>query len=291
MRVQCLWRTDAELGESPMWLAEEGALYFLDILRPRLFRYTLGADMRTIWPLPMQASALVPLERGGLALLANEGLFKFDRKTGSLKRLHELTLNDAVRTNDAACDDFGNLWFGTMDKSENSPTGEFFRLTPKGQLTRLHEKMVITNGPAFDRQSGQGYFVDTLNRSILSAPVSADGLVSDPAPFAEIPESQGYPDGLATDAENGVWCAQFAGGRLTRFHADGRHDHDVLLPVSNITKSAFGGAQMNTLFVTTARKGLTPPALDKEPQAGSLFAVTGAGAGLPPAAFADGSLK
>lgn len=269
-KVRCVWPAAATLGEGPIWISDERALYWVDILEGDVFRYAPDSGKRERCRMPSPVSCVVPCTDGAMLCTASREILRVDFAHGNVRRACELAddISD-IRINDGCCDADGSFWFGTMDLAESRPTGAFHRLAPDGICTRVAGPFAITNGPAFG-PDGKVYLVDTLGRRILRARVATTLQLEE---FVRIPNAHGYPDGIVFDAEGGLWCAHWGAGRVTRFDADGRASLVVELPVSNATKCAFGGERLDRLFVTTARKGLDPAALAREPLAGGLFEI------------------
>jgi len=269
-QARCIWPMTAALGEGPVWIDDEAALYCVDILGATIFRYTPATDQRERCRMPVPITTVVPTWTGDLLCAGHRDIYRFDPRAGTLSLLRHVLDTDALRINDGCCDSRGAFWFGTMDLAEREPAGDFYRLAADGACERISASFVITNGPAFSARTDTGYFVDTVGRRILRTKLGSN----DPfalRQFALIAEDQGYPDGIAVDAEGGVWCAHFGGARVTRFDAAGRVTDVIHLPVSNVTKCAFGGEHLDRLFITTARKGLGEDALASQPLAGGLF--------------------
>jgi sugar lactone lactonase YvrE len=271
------------LGEGPLWIAAESAVYWVDILGGNLHRYDAARDRSEICRMPYTMTSLAPMTGGRLVCTSHRRLHAFDPRSGGLATTALFDAgSDAIRINDGTCHPDGAFWFGTMDLGERAPVGDYFRLSADGHCTRVAAGFAITNGPAFSPDGAFGYFVDTLQGRILRAPIE-DGLPAAAlSPFIEIDAREGYPDGLAVDAEGGIWCAHFGGGRITRFDANGERTGSIGLPVSNVTKAAFGGERLDRLYVTTARKGLDDAAFAAEPLAGGLFEIAVEQRGLPP---------
>jgi sugar lactone lactonase YvrE len=223
---------------------------------------------------------------GRLVCTGPQAICLLDTRSGQLSEVWKLSSDtQGVRINDGYCHPNGDFWFGTMDLQESAPLGDFYRLRASGACERVPTAFAVTNGPAFTPDGTVGYFVDTLGRRILQAPL-IDGAIAEPwRPFVRIPDSDGYPDGLALDADGGIWCAHWGGNRVTRFDPDGRITDVVHLPVSNATKCAFGGERLDRLYITTARKGLDASALLTQPLAGGLFEVEVGYRGVSPPPF------
>jgi xylono-1,5-lactonase len=284
--ARCVWAANAALGEAPLWMAAEDALYWVDIIGGRVLRYYVESGRRETCTMPEAVSALAPMADGRLLCTSRRAIHAFDARSGRLAPLaHPDFPAHDIRINDGCAHADGAFWFGTMDLGERAAVGDFYRLSPEGACERLPAGFVITNGPAFSPDGGLGYFVDSVGRRILRAPLENGLLAAAPRLFAALAVEDGSPDGLAVDAEGGVWCAHWGGGRITRFDAGGRISDTVRLPVSNVTKCAFGGRRLDRLFVTTARKGLDDGALTAEPLAGGLFEVEVDYPGLPPQSY------
>ena len=284
--ARCIAPTNAALGESPIWIAGEGAVYWVDIEGARIFRHVPTSAHTEVCDLPFAVSALAATADGRLLCTARASTFLLDPRTGELTKASDLPgARDGVRINDGCCHPDGAFWFGTMDIGERAPSGHFFRLAGSGACEQIEASFIITNGPAFNANGSLGYFVDSVGRRILRVDLRHGRIAGTPSVFARIAPDQGYPDGLAVDADDGVWCCHWGGARITRFDADGRVSTVLHLPVANVTKCAFGGEALNRLFVTTARKGLDDAALARQPQAGGLFEIEIGYRGLVPVPF------
>jgi len=269
--ARCVWPAEAALGEGPIWIGDEAALYWVDILHGTLHRYTPARQLAETCAFAFPITSIVPTARGDLLCTGFQHLHVFDPRSGALATIDGLTIGTAeTRINDGCVHPDGSFWFGTMDLDERSATGDFFRLAIDGSCRRIGAGFVITNGPAFSPHGDTGYFVDTVGRRILQATI-VDGNPAPFRPFASIADSDGHPDGLTVDADGGVWCAHFGGQRVTRFDAHGAVTDIVRLPVPNVTKCAFGGEHLDQLFITTARKGLDETTIAAHPLAGGLF--------------------
>lgn len=245
----------------------------MDIARALLYRLDPETGDRWQWGLPFAATCLAPAGAGHLVAASASGLYELDTATRTVGRRIAPGTGPGIRTNDGACDPWGNFWYGTMDLLERNPIGRFHRLTAAGSVGEMWGKCAITNGPAFDVERGCVFFTDTLARRIYRARVDERGLVAQAQLFHQFGESDGYPDGMAIDEQGGVWCALWGGRKILRLSATGEVLAKIDVPVSNPTKCTFGGPRGATLFVTTARKNLSEQQLAEEPLAGGLFAV------------------
>jgi len=284
--VRCVAPVQAMLGEGPLWIAEDDAVCWVDILQERLFRHVPAQARTDICALPCRLTALAPMANAMLLCSGWNALFRFDLRSGEFAQLtHSMPGPPGVRINDGACHPDGAFWFGTMALDEHAAVGDFHRFAEDGHCDRVAASFAITNGPAFSPRGDRGYFVDTLGRRILCGSMRDGRLIEPLQRFAQIPQGDGFPDGITVDAEGGVWCAHWGGGRVTRFDADGRVSDVIRLPVSNVTKCIFGGAELDRLFITTARKGLDDDALAGQPLAGGLFEAEVDYRGVAPARY------
>jgi D-xylonolactonase len=265
-----VWDLHCELGEGPVWV--EGALWFVDIKRQRVYRYDPASGEKREWAAPEQIGFIVPTEGGGFVAGLQSGLHKFDPQSGAFTLIAEMEPERPNnRLNDGVVDPHGRLWFGTMDNGEREKSGAFYRFE-RGAVVRTHiEGIAITNGPCLSPAGRILYFVDTLAGTIEAADVDEHGHLSNRRPFVKIDPKEGHPDGPTIDAEGCVWISLYAGWEARRYSPAGELVGRVRFPVSNITKIAFGGEDLRTVYATTARQLLTPEQIAKQPRIGDLF--------------------
>ena len=282
----CLWDVGATLGEGALWHAPGNSVYFVDIKERRIYRCAADGSDRRSWPAPQQIGFIVPLESGGFACGMQGGLYRFDESDGRFTLIRKV--EDDVptnRINDGYVDARGRLWFGTMDDGESNPSGALYRVGRDRALAALDRDYVITNGPAASPDGRTLYHTDTLGKRTYAFDLLPDGSLQNKRLFASFQGKGGHPDGMAVDADGFVWIALFGGWRIDRFAPDGELVASIRFPCSNITKLAFGGDDLRTAYVTTARKGLSPEELERQPLAGALFTFRSDTPGLAQHAF------
>lgn len=280
--VDCVWPLAAELGEGPVWSAAEAALWFVDIKGRRIHRYDAASGQGRSWEAPTQPGFLAPLADGGWLAGLKSGLHRFDPASGDFSRMAEVEPDRPDnRLNDGCVDRSGRLWFGSMHDGESDPTGRLYRLDAGGRLSVHDDGYVITNGPAFSPDGRALYHTDTLARAIYVFDVDPSGGLGARRLFAQIEPAAGYPDGPAVDAEGCVWTGLFGGWGLNRYSPAGELIGHVAFPCANVTKPAFGGDDLMTLYATTAWKGLSAAERADQPLAGGLFALRVDTPGLP----------
>jgi sugar lactone lactonase YvrE len=268
--VRLVWPVGALLGEGPLWCGDEAALRFVDIRSGCLHRYDPATDSRETREIGGSPSFIVPNADGGYLIGSGHELRRFDGKV----------LGDAVATldmaahnriNDATVDAAGRLWFGTMDDAEKVPTGTVHSLD-RGELRRHDWQAVVTNGPAISCDGRTLYHVDSGERTIWRIPLDGGSLAATGEIFVRIDPADGYPDGVAVDSEDCLWVALWDGWGVRRYAPDGTLLLHIDLPCARVTKLAFGGPDLKTAFVTSARTGLDQAMLADQPLAGALFA-------------------
>lgn len=283
----CLSDFRAVLGEGPVWMEEEYSFYFVDIVSCRIHRYCLSDGSLKSWEAPNRTGFLLPASDGTFLAGLPDGLHRFDVKTGYFEQACLVeTEDEGNRLNDGCVDQKGRIWFGTMDDGESRDSGSLYRVEHKnGQLSVSHwdSGYIVSNGPAVSPCGKVLYACDSPQQRIYAFDIADDGSLINKRIFATL--KKGYPDGVVTDSEGNVWSGTWAGGQITRFRPDGTPMEPIALPVSNVTKIAFGGDDYRTVFVTTARKGMSEEELAVQPQAGGIFAFRTDIAGNPQHSF------
>ena len=267
-----VWELEAELGEGPVWVERDRALWFVDIKKHHVHRYDPATGDRRTFEAPEQVGFVLPADGGGFVAGLQSGLYRFDDETGAFERIIEVEPEvPNNRLNDGVVDPSGRLWFGTMDNGETSKSGAFYSFH-RGKLTRTEiGDISITNGPAVSPDGRLLYFVDTLAGTIEAAEIGEDGSLGERRPFVTIEEEDGHPDGPTIDSEGCVWISLYNGWEARRYSPSGDLLAMVRFPVANITKIAFGGDDLQTAFATTARQLLSPDDISRQPLIGSLF--------------------
>ena len=276
-----VWDLHADLGEGPVWVERDAALWFVDIKRQTIYRFDPESGEKRSSDSPEQVGFVLPAASGGFVAGLQSGLHHFDPASGRFSLIVEVDpeLSDN-RLNDGVVDPNGRIWFGTMDNSERSKSGAFYCFD-RGELKRTHlTDVAITNGPAISPQGDRLYWVDTLAGTISACAIGADGELGPSREIVRIPPTEGHPDGPTVDAEGCIWISLYSGWEVRRYSPDGELLARVRFPVSNITKVAFGGPDLRTAFATTARHLLRPDAIEQQPEAGGLFQFEAGVAGV-----------
>jgi xylono-1,5-lactonase len=280
-QAHLVWEIEAELGEGPVWVERDQALWFTDIKKRQVHRVDPENGDQRSWEAPAQVGFVFPARSGGFIAGLQGGLHRFDPKKGTFTLVAAVEPDDPTnRLNDGVVDSSGRLWFGTMDDSERSNTGAYYCFS-RGKLIRTNlTNIAITNGPAVSPDGKILYWVDTLGGTISSCEIWGEGQLGPSQLVVRIDPRDGHPDGPTVDSEGGIWIGLYSGWEARRYSPAGELIERVRFPVSNITKVAFGGADLKTGFVTTARHLLKPEELNQQPLAGSLFAFAAGAPGV-----------
>lgn len=263
------------LGEGPVWHAPTGRVAWVDILSC-LIRWRSVTDGSTgEVEMPSHIGALLPAADGGWVACLVDGVYRLDAEFGSPQLLatfpHRLPPVDGqhrMRANDAKVTPGGEVLCGTMPYDwEGQPgTAALYRLTAGG-LRVLIDGVTISNGMGWSPDRTRMYYIDTPVGGVDVLDVSDAGEVTGRRPLARLPEGTGMPDGMAVDAEGGLWVAVWEGSRVQRFTPDGAASGQVDVPAARVTSCAFAGPDLRTLIVTTSSIG------DDSPAAGLTYAV------------------
>lgn len=243
----------AQLGESPVWSADDDSVWWVDITGRRVLRTDLSGGRTQSWQAPEMAGMVTRCARGGAVVGMESGLFHLDPETGRFRRIATLEERD-IRFNDAAVDATGRLWAATMDLDHRRPVGVLYAIDPDLTMRTAATGFFIPNGLAVDEERERIYFSDSHpdRQTVWVADIDLAGGRMGPARiFARFETMDGRPDGAAVDAEGNYWIAGVGGGALHAFSPGGEHLAAYRVPVDSPTKIAFGGRDMNRLFLTS----------------------------------------
>jgi len=279
-----------QLGETPIWVPEENALYWVDWGCGPICRFEPAAGKYTTFPMSVPVTALARRASGGWIAIAQDGLYAWDPKTHAPRLIagQPEPGKPHICYNDGAVDRQGRLLVGTVNMNDVfAPEGSLYRLDPDGSLHELDTGYATANGIGFSPDGRTVYVTDMRHHQIMALDYDTlQGTVCSRRPFARVPDEEGMPDGLIVDAEGFVWSGHWAGWRLTRYDPDGKIERQVRFPVEHVISFAFGGADLDELFVTTAGWGFGEGERKRQPWAGDLFRVKTGVKGLVEPAFA-----
>ena len=279
------------LGESPFWHPVEQCLYWVDIPGQALHRWQPADGTHRLWALASEPGCVAPLLGGGLLLAMRDGLWRFDTSTGQRQLLAEPPYDPAgQRFNDGKVDAQGHLWVGTLDDAR-LPHAALYRCAPASPPLRMAEGITVSNGLAFSVDGCTLMWADTKAHLVTAFDLDpADGSLSRRRVFHQFaarvdgqPLSAygGRPDGAAVDSAGNYWVAMFEGQRLVQLDPQGRLLTALALPVRCPTMPCFGGTDLRTLYITTARDKRPADELAAQPLAGAVLQLRVDVPGLP----------
>ncbi len=282
MLPELIYNAKAALGESPAWDAKTQTLYWVDILEKRV--YTNG---RPLLQLDDYVGCVAPRKDGGLILTQRFGFWTMNPDSDRLVTLASPKGEPSNnRFNDGKCDPRGRFIAGTMDHNEQEASGSLYSLSPDGRIKKLLKEIRIANGLAWSPDYKVMYFIDTPTRDVKAFDYDIEtGQIANPRVFIHFVDTFGWPDGMTTDMDGNLWIAMWGGGRVTQWSPKGLLLEQFGLPALNVTSCVFGGADMNELYITSARSGLEPAKLRKYPQSGGVFRIKMNITGMPTFAF------
>jgi sugar lactone lactonase YvrE len=288
VNVECVVDARNTVGESPVWSARESALYWVDILDARIHRWEPASGARRNWRVPAVVGSIGLREAGGLVLAMRSGFHLLNLESGALSFVHhpepEIATN---RLNDGKVAPDGRFWAGTMDdRPVKERTGHLYRLDPDHGCHRMASDLIVSNGLAWSPDGRTMYHSDSRGAAIYRYAYDLDtGAIGTRELFVAMQPEWGRPDGAAVDAEGCYWSCGISAGRINRFDASGKLREYVEFPVTHPTMPCFGGADLQTLYVTSLRDGVPDDALERTPQAGGLFMLQPGVAGAPVALY------
>jgi sugar lactone lactonase YvrE len=286
--VRCVLDAKALLGESPVWSADEQALYWADILGPALHRFEPATGRTRTWKMPHAIGSFGLRERGGAVVALRNGFHLFDFATGGLEFLtHPEADKPDNRFNDGKVSPDGRFWAGTMDDTTmKRPLGALYRLDPDGACRKMADGIIVSNGLAWSADGRTMFHSDSRAQIIWTYdydPIS--GEIAGQCTIATPSEEIGRPDGGATDLEGYYWSAGISAGMLNRWAPDGTLDRQIAMPCAAPTMPCFGGPDMKTIYVTSLRHNVGADKLAAKPLTGGIFALEVDVPGVPVAKF------
>ena len=272
-------------GEGPFWDAANRRLLVMDVLAAEIVALNLSGELSR-HRVPSRAVTVIRRrECGGFVIGTENGLIGADEGISAFEPVVTLFNDPNCRTNDGGCDPLGGFVIGTMGYDQRSGAGTVYRVGPDHQFIELVSSVSISNGVQWSADGSRAYYIDTPTKRVDVFDVDPmTGIWSGRRTHISLEHAAGYPDGMAIDDEDGLWVARWGGGAVNHYDAAGRHVETVTVPgVTQVSSCAFGGDQLDVLYITTSSQGLLD---DREPSAGAVFAVDTRSRGPVVGAFA-----
>lgn len=278
-----------KVGESPVWSESEQAIYLIDIHGAELHRVHPESGRHDKWSLPERVGSIALCKNGGLLVALRKGLFHINPETMSFTPLAAVDEPLENRLNDGRCDRQGRFWVGSMAEPPRAgvSAGSLYRYHGGARMEMMVGGLVVSNGLAFSPDGRRLYHSDSHASvsCIWRWDLDPDtGQIFNRTLFADTSATPSRPDGACVDAEGCYWVAGNGGGEILRYSPSGVLDRRLRVPVSKPSMMAFGGKNLDVMFVTSVSAFVAEP--QAEPLAGKLFALRPGVTGLPEPAFA-----
>ena len=285
MAIETALDSRATIGESPTWVADERALYWIDVKAPALHRYYPADESTRTWPMTSDIGGFALTGDGSAVVALRQGLFRLGLNSGALELLAPPPFDQTLfRFNEGACDASGRFWIGVMFdplRPASTQAGRLHSFTFTEGLREEPDTAELHNGMAWSGDGKTFYLSHSNSGEIIAFDYEENGgAISNRRVFTTVPGELGIPDGAAVDTQGGYWSALHGGGKLRRFHPDGSIDRDIDLPVSQPTMLAFAGDDLATLYVTSASDHMSEGTRAREPHAGGLFRLDAGSRGV-----------
>jgi sugar lactone lactonase YvrE len=279
----------AELGEGAIWDADRRVLYWVDILGCQVHVYDPASDQDRAIDVRQYVGTVVRRRSGGLMLALHHGFANLDLETGRVEVVADPEQHlPGNRFNDGKCDPAGRFWAGTLALDGAPEVASLYRLDADLSVHKMLDGVTCSNGIVWTLDNTTMYYIDTALRRVDAFDYDLEtGAISGRRTAFEVPPEMGFPDGSTLDGEGMLWVALWQGGAVARWNpATGQLLQTLAVPAPNVTSCAFGGPNLDRLYITTARNGLSKEALQQYPLGGGLFCADVEVRGLPACEFA-----
>ena len=287
------YRIAAQLGEGAFWNHETRELYWVDIEGKLLHIYDPATRTDRTFPTPSRIGTVVPAGPEEAVIALKDGIYKIDTRTGAISLFCPLEADlPGNRFNDGKCDPAGRLWAGSMDLGTTNPTGALYRIDQDGKAVKMLDSITISNGIVWTSDEKTMYYIDTPTRKIRAYDYdNASGNISNERVAVAVADTLGFPDGMAIDEQDKLWGGMWGGRCVARFDPlSGQLLSRIEVPALNVTACAFGGPNLDTLYITTASVDMTEEEQRAFPSAGAIFKAVPGVKGVKSALFGRGQL-
>jgi len=285
MQIVQVIACDNILGEGPLWVPQEKALYWVDIDGCLIQRFSSITNTYEAFQQPCKVSMLAMRAQGGFVAASENGLYFWQPSDNQLTFItHPEQGKKEARFNDGKVDSGGRLWAGTM--TPQGASSALYRLDPDLTIRRMLKEVTISNGIGWSPDQRSMYHADSNRRTIFAYDYDdSSGEITNRRVFAELAQNEGVPDGLTVDSQGCLWCAIYDGWCLLRFDPDGKRMATIRMPVARPSSCIFGGEALNLLYVTSISEGLSAQQREQQPLAGDVFVFETDCSGIPEPKF------
>lgn len=273
----------AILGEGALWHPKQNVLYWIDINGNQFHCYQPKTGTNKTFDVGAKIGTVVPAKKGGALVALQSGIHHLDTQTGKLSLLTKPFSDSMLRFNDGKCDPAGRFWVGTLAMDGRKKAAALYRFDKNKSLHQMLDSVSVSNGICWSHDKKTMYYIDTPTGTVQAFDYdNASGVISRGRVVITIPKETGFPDGMTIDLEGKLWIALWGGAAVGRFDPQtGKLLAKIEVPAPFVTSCAFGGKDLKTLFITTARVKMSTEDLQRYPYSGGLFAIEPGVAGVP----------
>ncbi|HIC31487.1 MAG TPA: SMP-30/gluconolactonase/LRE family protein [Flavobacteriaceae bacterium] len=268
------YKVNSKLGEGALWNYKTQEFYWVDIEGKTLNIYNPKTKTNKVIKTPSRVGTVVPYTKLQAVVALEDGIYKINLENGDLKQISNVESDVTEnRFNDGKCDPKGNLWVGSMHLKESLPNANLYKVEANGVTTKMVDSVTISNGIVWSKDTKKMYYIDTPSESIKSYDYDIEtSTISNEKIAVNIPESLGYPDGMTIDENDTLWVGLWNGNAVAQFDPKtGELISKIEVPAHNVTACAFGGENLDILYITTSTNDMTEEERKKHPLAGSIF--------------------
>ena len=288
MKPELIIDTRAQLAEGPVWDESENLLYFVDITGGELHIFDPQSGEHRRINAGEDIGCVAPRKGGGVIAALRSGFKFIDTMSGRIEAIFDPEADKPRnRFNDGKCDPAGRFWAGSCIETGVAPTGTLYRLDADLSVHATLTDLSVSNGIAWSKDNKTMYFIDSPTKIIRAFDYDLEtGHIGDARIAVAVPEGIGIPDGMTIDSEGTLWVAHWGGSRICRWDPQtGEKIDEIMFPDENVSSCVFGGPELRSLYVTTARQGLDEKRLATQPNAGGLYRVVPGVVGTPTVSF------
>lgn len=270
------YKIESQLGEGAIWNYKTQEFYWIDIEGKLLHIYNPETKENRSFTTLSRIGTVVPYTQNEVVVALEDGIYKLNINTGAVSLLSDVEAQMTEnRFNDGKCDPLGNLWVGSMHLKQSKPHASLYKVNDQGEAIKMVDSVTISNGIVWTSDAKTMYYIDTPTSKIMAYDYDINtGTISNKRVAVEISLEDGYPDGMTIDSEDMLWVGLWNGNAIAHFNPKtGELISKIKVPAHNITACAFGGENLDILYITTARIDMTPEELDSLPLSGSVFKV------------------
>lgn len=269
-----VFSASATTGEGSIWNSDRHTLFWVDIEGKTLFEFFPNVDTCAVWKLDKMITTVVPETDSTVVLALQDEIVRINLNTSSLTHIADIPVrNGLMRTNDGKCDPAGRLWVGTMGFETQKGIASLYTVTADGVVAKKLSNVTISNGLVWTSDKRFMFYNDTPTGRIARFRYNAErGEILYDGIAITLPKNSGSPDGMTIDSKNNLWVAQWGGFGVYCYNPyTGELITKINVPAPHVASCAFGGENLDVLYITTARAGLSEAQLKQYPLSGSLF--------------------